>query len=100
MATLGALDADLQQRGGRLIVRRGEPAAELVRAARESGATTVWWNRDLTPYARERDAAVAAACQAAGLQTHACGDAVLSEPDDVVPSRGGFYTVFTPFHRA
>jgi deoxyribodipyrimidine photo-lyase len=100
LASLNALDADLRARGGRLIVRRGEPVAELVRVAREAGATGVWWNRDFTPYARERDAAVTAACRAAGLRTHTCGDAVLSEPDDVVPARGGHYTVFTPFHRA
>jgi deoxyribodipyrimidine photo-lyase len=99
-ATLHTLDADLRRLGRRLIVRRGEPAAELVRVARDAGATGVWWNRDLTPYARERDAAVTAACRTAGLSAQACGDAVLAEPEDVVPSRGGFYTVFTPFHRA
>jgi deoxyribodipyrimidine photo-lyase len=100
MATLGALDGDARERGGRLIVRRGEPAAELVRVARETAATAIWWNRDVTPYARARDASVTAACQAAGIEVHVCGDAVLSEPEDVIPARGGFYTVFTPFHRA
>jgi len=100
VATLQALDGNLRARGSRLIVRRGAPAAELVRVAREAGATAIWWNRDVTPYARERDAAVTAACQAAGLEAHVCGDAVLTEPEDVIPARGGYYTVFTPFHRA
>jgi deoxyribodipyrimidine photo-lyase len=97
--TLAALDADLHRRGARLIVRRGEPAAELVRVARETGASGVWWNRDYTPYARERDVAVNTACRAAGLEPHALDDAVLTEPGDVTPARGGFYTVFTPFYR-
>ena len=100
MATLRVLDVDLRKRGGGLIVRRGDPAVELVRVAREAGATVVWWNRDVTPYARERDAAVTAACRAAGLAAHAYGDAMLTEPEHVIPARGGFYTVFTPFHRA
>ena len=100
VATLRALDAELQRRGARLIVRRGDPIIELVRVAREVGAHAVCWNRDVTPYARERDRAVAAACRAAGLEARESGDAVLSEPGDVAPARGGFYTVFTPFHRA
>jgi deoxyribodipyrimidine photo-lyase len=99
-AALRALDADLRRRGARLIVRRGEPAAELVRVAREAGAAGVWWNRDYTPYARRRDVAVDAACREAGLEPRAFGDAVLTEPGDVTPARGGFYTVFTPFYRA
>lgn len=99
-ATLGALDADLRRRSARLVVRRDEPAAALVRVAREAGASGVWWNRDHTPYARERDVAVNAACRAAGLEPRAFGDATLVEPGDVTPGRGGFYTVFTPFYRA
>jgi len=99
-ATLAALDDGLRARGARLIVRHGEPAAELVRLAREAGVSGVWWNRDTTPYGRARDAAVEAACRAAGLEPRALGDATLSEPDDVRPVHGGFYTVFSPYHRA
>jgi deoxyribodipyrimidine photo-lyase len=99
-ATLAALDTELRALGARLTLRRGEPAAELVRLARETGATGVWWNRDASPYARARDATVEAACRAAGLEPRAFADATLSEPDEVVPARGGFYTVFSPYHRA
>jgi deoxyribodipyrimidine photo-lyase len=99
-ASLGALDADLRRRGARLLVRRGAPAAELVRLAREVGAAGVWWNRDYTPYARARDVAVDTACREVGLEPRAFPDGVLTEPGDVQPARGGFYTVFTPFYRA
>jgi deoxyribodipyrimidine photo-lyase len=99
-ATLSALDADLRRHGARLIVRSGEPGAELVRLAREARASGVWWNRDHTPYARERDVGVNAACRVAGLEPRALGDATLTEPGDVTPVRSGFYTVFTPFYRA
>jgi deoxyribodipyrimidine photo-lyase len=100
VASLAALEAQLQARGARLTVRRGEPAAELVRVAREAGASGVWWNRDATPYARARDATVEAACRAAGLEPRAFAEPALAGPEDVVPARGGFYTVFTPYHRA
>jgi deoxyribodipyrimidine photo-lyase len=100
LATLAALDESLRRGGARIVLRQGEPAAELLRLAREAGASAVWWNRDATPYARDRDAAVEAACRAAGLQTRSFGDATLSAPADVRPAAGGFYSVFTPFHRA
>ena len=58
---LRALDADLRERGSRLIVRRGDPATELVRLVNETGATAVFAEEDVSPYARRRDAAVAAA---------------------------------------
>src|SRR6185369_7614956 len=86
--------------GARLVVRSGEPRAELIRVAREAGATGVWWNRDYTPYARERDLTVNAACRAAGLEPRVFADAVLTEPGDVARAGGGSYTVFTPFYRA
>jgi deoxyribodipyrimidine photo-lyase len=100
VATLAALDADLRARAARLIVRRGQPADELVRLAREAGATAIWWNRDLTPYARARDAAVAAAAHTQGLETRVLDDATLTQPDAVTPERGRFYSVFTPYHHA
>ncbi len=92
---LRALDADLRARGSRLIVRRGDPATELARLVSETGATAVCAEEDVWPYARSRDAAVAAAVPlrlTAGLTVH---------PTDVVrKADGGVYTVFTPYSRA
>ena len=42
LATLQALDRDMRQLGGRLLVRFGDPAAELLRLVRE-GAPLAWW---------------------------------------------------------
>ena len=57
-AHLGALDTSLRSRGGRLRVRRGDPARVVPAEAAASGAVRVYWNGDVTPYARRRDAAV------------------------------------------
>lgn len=99
-ATLAALDRQLRLHGARLVIRRGDPIGELVQVAREVGATGVWWNRDATPYARQRDATAESAFRAAALEPRSFADATLSEPSSVVPARGGFYTIFTPFFRA
>jgi len=55
---LRALDTDLAQRGGRLLVRKGDPAAVVATEARSEAAGAVYWNRDVSPYSRRRDAAV------------------------------------------
>ena len=65
------------------------------RRGRETGATAVFAEEDVWPYARRRDTAVAATVPlrlTAGLTVH---------PSDVVrKADGGVYTVFTPYSRA
>jgi deoxyribodipyrimidine photo-lyase len=87
---LASLDRALRERGGRLIVRRGEPADVLAGLARETGATEVHAARDTTPFARARFARVAAAVPRLAL--HA--GTLLVEPEAV-----GAWKVFSAFHR-
>lgn len=96
-AHLGALDTSLRSRGGRLRVRRGDPARVVPAEAAASGAARVYWNGDVTPYAGRRDAAVrrslgGAVEEHAGRYVHA--------PGTVLTGDGGPFKVFTPFHRA
>ncbi len=93
-AGLGELDAALQQCGSRLIVRHGEPAAVLQKLIGETDATAVFAEADTSPYARRRDAAVAAQLPLQllpGLTVH--------HPRDVLKNDGTPYTVFTPYMR-
>src|SRR5512136_726662 len=46
-ANVRELDRSLRARGSHLIVRRGEPAAELLKLARATNATNVFFNLDL-----------------------------------------------------
>jgi deoxyribodipyrimidine photo-lyase len=96
---LRALDADLRARGSRLIVRRGDPATELARLVSETGATAVFAEEHVWPYARRRDAAVAAAV--AAVEPLRLTPGLTIHPSDVVrKADGGVYTVFTPYSRA
>ena len=97
--TLAALDADLRERGGRLIIRHGEPVEELTRLARETGAGAVYFARDYTPTSRARDKAVKEALRAQGVAVETFSDHLLVEPDDVRTKTGQVYTVFTPYKR-
>jgi deoxyribodipyrimidine photo-lyase len=96
---LRALDADLRGRGARLIVRYGEPLAELLALAGEAGAAGVYWNRDYSAYAVRRDSAAKAALREAGLEARSFKDGVIFETNEVVTQEGRPYTVYTPYAR-
>src|SRR4051794_17634051 len=101
LACLRELDAALRDRGARLFVRRGRPEEELPRLAREVRAGTVHLTADVSPWARARDARVAAALGAAGVEVHAApGAGVVDDPAAILTGQGRPYTVFSPFARA
>jgi deoxyribodipyrimidine photo-lyase len=88
-----ALDRDLRQIGGRLIVRSGEAADVVPALVLEVGADEVIATRDLTPLARRRDAAVAAALTGTARLRLLPGTIVV-EPEDT-----GEIKVFAAFFR-
>ncbi len=92
---LRSLDADLRQRGSRLVVREGDAVEELARLRQETEAVAVFAEEDGSPYAQRRDGRVAerlplALCPGITFQ-HA---AAVRKPD------GRPYTVYTPYCRA
>lgn len=91
---LRILDADLRERGSRLVVRRGRPVPELGAVAAESGADSVFAEEDYSPYARARDRRVAR-----NLPLHLVGGLTVHTPGSVMKTDGTPYTVFTPFSR-
>lgn len=91
------LDAALRQRGSYLVVREGDAARELIQLARETQADAVYFHADYTPYARQRDARVQAALDAAGIPYASFNDIYLADPNQVVKDDGTPYTVFTRY---
>lgn len=97
---LHALAADLRRIGSSLVVRRGDPEAELLAVCCESGAQDVYFNRDYSPCAARRDRRVTQALTSAGIAAHSFKDAVIHEADEVLTALGAPYTVYTPFRAA
>jgi len=98
--SLRALDAALRARGSRLILRRGDSEAELRRLIDETGADAVFMNRLFEPDAFARDADIAHALRAEGVECRGWNGALLCRPGAVTTGAGGPYKVFTPFLRA
>jgi deoxyribodipyrimidine photo-lyase len=95
LAGLRALDDDLRQRGGRLIIRQGDPVRALSEVMAGSGASAIFAEEDVSPYARRRDARVGQALPlrlTGGLSVHPLGS--------VCKQDGRPYTVYTPYSKA
>lgn len=95
IAGLRTLEEDLRKRNSGLIIRRGDPLIEIPRLVGETGATSVYAEVDVTPYASRRDAAVGRAVDfrlVHGLSVHPAE--AVRKPD------GTPYTVFTPYSKA
>ncbi|MFV9504566.1 MAG: cryptochrome/photolyase family protein [Oscillochloridaceae bacterium umkhey_bin13] len=98
-ANLHALDTELRTLGSRLILRHGPPLPSLLTLAREVDAAGVYWNRDYSPYAIQRDRALKTALREAGLVAQSHKDAVIFELGEVAKADGRPYTVYTAYAR-
>ncbi|WP_328913603.1 MULTISPECIES: cryptochrome/photolyase family protein [unclassified Streptomyces] len=96
---LADLDGSLRTRGGRLIVRRGDPAGEVAAVVRETGARQVHLAGGVSRYAsgREERLRVALAGIGCALVVH---DAVITAvpPGAVTPADRDHFAVFTPYY--
>lgn len=100
MESLADLDRELAERGGGLLVVRGQPECEIPGLIRKYKAAVVGWNGDVTPFSRDRDAAVQKAVEKEGAEvlvhTH---DTTLANIWDLRTGTGNCYLVFTPFSK-
>jgi deoxyribodipyrimidine photo-lyase len=94
------LDRSLRGRGGGMIVVHGRARAEVPRLAARLGVAAAYANHDYEPRAIDRDAEVARALGAAGIEFRTFKDQVIFEKDEVLTAAGRPYTVFTPYRRA
>lgn len=77
--------------GGSLVVRQGDPVAEVAALA----PAAVFLSADVTPYARRRERRLAEVAEVRSLP----GVAIV-EPGAVAAQGSDHYRVFTPYHRA
>ncbi|WP_135302911.1 cryptochrome/photolyase family protein [Haloarcula amylovorans] len=96
---LDSLRSWYRDRGSDLVVVRGDPREVLPDLADEYGADVVTWGKDYSGLARERDADVRQALNAADVASEAVQNAVLHEPGEITTNDGDPYSVFTYFGR-
>jgi deoxyribodipyrimidine photo-lyase len=92
---LRQLKTDLESRGGRLIIRKGQPLKELKRLVEQSGAESIYAEEDVSPYAKQRDGHITA-----NVPLHLFPGLTIHHPSAVVKADGSPYKTYTPFQRA
>ena len=98
--SLTALGADIERRGGQLILRRGAAAEVLSDVIAQTGAAGVVWNRLYDKASIDRDAAIKTDLRDRGLPCESFKAGLLNEPWTVKNGSGEGYKVFTPYWRA
>ncbi|ODR80766.1 deoxyribodipyrimidine photolyase [Haladaptatus sp. W1] len=97
LSALESLRESYRERGGDLLVLRGDPREEIPRIAAAADADRVVWNRDYSGLAKERDADVRDALSDAGIERRAFHDALLHTPGSITTNQGDYYSVYTYF---
>jgi deoxyribodipyrimidine photo-lyase len=92
---LRELDRNLRCLGSYLVVRRGDPQAELRKLLQECQAQAIFAELDHTPYASARDQRIAEQ-----LPVTWVGSPAAKPPGSVLKGNGAPFTVFTPFSKA
>jgi deoxyribodipyrimidine photo-lyase len=93
------LRAALRERGGELVVRRGDPITELRGLARTVEAGSLHASRDVSGFARAREGALEALGRELGVPVTLHPGVTLVEPFAITASGGGAFRVFTPYWR-
>ena len=87
--SLRDLDRSLRERGGALVVRRGDVVSEVAAL----GVQRVYLAEDVSTYARGRERAL----RDAGLDVRTHAGLTVVPPGEVVPSGSDAFAVFTPY---
>ena len=91
---LRSLDEKLQDYGTGLLVRHGQPETIIPELVAETGAEGLYFNRDYSPYACQRDEGIE---QILDIEVSVHEDAILMPPNSILKKDGTPYTVYTYF---
>ena len=94
------LRQSLRDRGGDLVIRDGDPVAELIRLASETGAQAICIADDVSRYATRRRDRLARECARHRLELTVTPGLTVLPPGQLTPASGDHYQVFTPYWRA
>jgi deoxyribodipyrimidine photo-lyase len=98
--SLAGLREALRERGADLVLRDGDPAAEVIRLAAEVRAGAVYLADDVSHHATARRRHLERECGRHRIDLVLTPGLTVVPPGDLAPAGGGHYRVFTPYWRA
>ncbi|MET7685823.1 deoxyribodipyrimidine photo-lyase [Streptomyces sp. NPDC005423] len=94
------LDAELRERGGRLVLRSGDVVEQVCAVVAEAEADEVHMAAGVSGYAHRREERLRAALEAEGCRLHVHDTVVTAvAPGAVRPTASNHFAVFTPYFR-
>lgn len=96
--SLDDLSQELSKKGGQLILLYGNPIHMTRYLAKTLAVEAVFYNRDYSPYAVQRDKKTRDLCKSLNIDSLEYNDYYLYEPDTIKTTSGGIYHKFTPFY--
>jgi len=96
--SLDDLQINIRNAGGNLNTFYGENDSIVKKLVLNWKIDAVYFNADITPYAKKRDQSIAKLCDQMKIKCIMCQDYYLYEPDAVVTGSGDYYTKFTPYY--
>lgn len=97
--SLEELAHEINEKDGTLLFLHGEPKEVLNQLVTSLGIEAVFFNKDYTPFSRQRDDALTGVCERRGIPCCIHSDALLCEPTEFGKDDGKPYTVYTPFYK-
>nr|WP_285701000.1 deoxyribodipyrimidine photo-lyase [Actinomadura sp. NBRC 104412] len=95
LESLADLRESLRGLGGDLVVRRGDPVAEVARLAKDTGADALFLADERSAYGSRRLARL----RELDLEVSALPGITVVTPGDLTPASGDHYRMFTPYWR-
>ena len=96
--SLDDLQSNIHKQGGVLNTFYGENETIVKRLISKWKIDAVYFNTDITPYAKKRDQSIAKLCEKMNIKCITGQDYYLYEPNAVVTGAGEYYTKFTPYY--
>lgn len=99
MQSLLDLQHDIEKRNGHFYYFYGTPEMILEKLLQTLPIDAVFFNRDYTPFSKQRDQKLISICEQYKRKIEMCDDALLHTPESILKSDGTPYTIFTPFYK-
>ena len=98
--SVAVLREELRERGGDLVIRHGDPVAEVIRLATATAAGAVFVAGDVSRYAARREQRLARECARHRMALEVTAGHAVVPAGDLRTVSGGPYRIFTPYWRA
>jgi deoxyribodipyrimidine photo-lyase len=93
------LQSEIKKQKGALYFLHGTPEEVIPKLVKKLDIEAIFFNRDYTPFSKNRDEAIGKFCEKNQLKLHIFDDAVLQKPEAVLKNDGKPYTIFTPYRK-